>query len=120
MGHFGLLHQRTFTLGRPDECERWFQIHQFGRLDTFQLHFFLSQFNCKRFEIGFSGELSTQELRSESVFTSFHVVYNVECGSEDDQAKVQTTELIDTDAVEYDGENGYRYNGKPLDAYIVE
>ena len=42
----------------------------------------------KRFEIGFSGELSTQELRSESVFTSFHVVYNVECGSEDDQAKV--------------------------------
>ena len=35
-----------------------------------------------------SGELSTQELRSESVFTSFHVVYNVECGSEDDQAKV--------------------------------
>ena len=42
----------------------------------------------KRFEIGFSGKLSTQELRSESVFTSFHVVYNVECGSEDDQAKV--------------------------------
>ena len=39
---------------------------------------------------------------------------------EDDQAKVQTTELIDTDAVEYDGENGYSYNGKPMDAYIIE
>ena len=35
---------------------------------------------------------------------------------EDDQAKVQTTELIDTDAVEYDENNGYSYNGKPLDA----
>ena len=39
---------------------------------------------------------------------------------EDDQAKVQTTELIDTDAVEYDGENSYSYHGNPLDAYIIE
>ena len=39
---------------------------------------------------------------------------------EDSQERVQTTELIDTDVIEYDGENGYRYNGKPLDSYIVE
>ena len=42
----------------------------------------------KRFEISYSGELSTKEVQSESVYSSFHVVYNVECGSEDDQAKV--------------------------------
>ena len=42
----------------------------------------------KGFEISCSGELSTEELQPESVFTSFHVVYNVECGSEEDQAKV--------------------------------
>ena len=39
---------------------------------------------------------------------------------EDTQSKVQTTELIDTDAVEYDERNGYSYNGKSLDAYIIE
>ena len=33
----------------------------------------------KRFEISVSGELSTEEVRSESVFKSFHVVYNIEC-----------------------------------------
>ena len=42
----------------------------------------------KRFEISVSGELSTEEVRSESVFKSFHVVYNIECDTEDDQAKV--------------------------------
>lgn len=42
----------------------------------------------KRFEISYSGELSTEEVQSESVYRSFHVVYNIECGSEDDQAKV--------------------------------
>lgn len=41
----------------------------------------------KRFEISYSGELSAEEVKSESVYSSFHVVYNVECGSEDDQAK---------------------------------
>lgn len=42
----------------------------------------------KRFEISVSGELSTQEMQSDSVFKSFHVVYNIECDTEDDQAKV--------------------------------
>ena len=37
----------------------------------------------KRFEISVSGELSTEEVRSESVFKSFHVVYNIECDTED-------------------------------------
>ena len=30
----------------------------------------------------------SEEVRSESVFKSFHVVYNIECDTEDDQAKV--------------------------------
>ena len=34
------------------------------------------------------GRTSTEEVRSESVFKSFHVVYNIECDTEDDQAKV--------------------------------
>lgn len=42
----------------------------------------------KRFEIGFSGDLSTEKLQADSTFRSFHVVYNVECDTEDDQAKV--------------------------------
>ncbi|WP_418991155.1 OsmC family protein [Alistipes sp.] len=42
----------------------------------------------KRFEIGFSGDLSTEKLQSDSTFRSFHVVYNVECGTEEDQARV--------------------------------
>ena len=42
----------------------------------------------KRFEISYSGELSAEEVQSESVYRSFHVVYNIECASEDDQAKV--------------------------------
>lgn len=42
----------------------------------------------KRFEIGYSGELSTEQLQAESVFRSFHVVYNIECATEDDQTKV--------------------------------
>lgn len=42
----------------------------------------------KRFEIGMSGELSEDEPHSESIFKSFHVVYNVECDTEDDQSKV--------------------------------
>ena len=41
-----------------------------------------------RFEISYSGELSAEEVQSESVYSSFHVVYNVACGSGDDQAKV--------------------------------
>ena len=41
-----------------------------------------------RFEVSYSGELSAEEVQSESVYSSFHVVYNVACGSGDDQAKV--------------------------------
>ena len=39
-------------------------------------------------EIGISGELSDETPQSESTFKSFHVVYNIECDTEDDQAKV--------------------------------
>lgn len=42
----------------------------------------------KRFELSVAGELSTDTVRSESMYLSFHVVYNVECASEDDQVKV--------------------------------
>lgn len=42
----------------------------------------------KRFEISYSGELSTETMQPDSVFRSFHVVYNIECNTEDDQAKV--------------------------------
>ena len=45
-------------------------------------------FPPKRFEIGISGELSDETPQSESTFKSFHVVYNIECDTEDDQAKV--------------------------------
>ena len=44
------------------------------------------RFRPKRFEIGISGELSDETPQSE--FKSFHVVYNIECDTEDDQAKV--------------------------------
>ena len=46
------------------------------------------RFRPKRFEIGISGELSDETPQSESTFKSFHVVYNIECDTEDDQAKV--------------------------------
>ena len=42
----------------------------------------------KRLEISYAGELSTETLLPESIFRSFHVIYNVECATEDDQAKV--------------------------------
>lgn len=42
----------------------------------------------KRFEISVSGVLSTDTVTSESMYLSFHVVYNVVCATEDDQAKV--------------------------------
>lgn len=42
----------------------------------------------KRFEIGMAGELSTETVQDVSEFRSFHVVYNVECDTEDDQVKV--------------------------------
>lgn len=41
----------------------------------------------KSFEISVAGELSTETLQAESVFTCFHVVYNVECCSEEECAK---------------------------------
>ena len=44
------------------------------------------RFRPKRFEIGISGELSDET--PQSTFKSFHVVYNIECDTEDDQAKV--------------------------------
>ena len=42
----------------------------------------------KRFGISISGELSEENPQSESVFQSFHVVYNIQCDTYDDQAKV--------------------------------
>lgn len=41
-----------------------------------------------RFEITCSGELSTETLRMESVFRSFHLAYDIACASESEQAKV--------------------------------
>lgn len=41
----------------------------------------------KSFEISFSGKLSTETLEAESVFTCFHVIYNVACCDESDCAK---------------------------------
>lgn len=41
----------------------------------------------KRFEITMAGEITTETVHEVSVFSSFHVVYNVECGA-DDQVKV--------------------------------
>lgn len=42
----------------------------------------------KRFEITVSGELSTDTVRSESMYLSFQALYNVECDTLDDQVKV--------------------------------
>lgn len=42
----------------------------------------------KRFEISMAGEISTATVQDVSVFTSFHVVYNVECDTADDQVKI--------------------------------
>lgn len=50
----------------------------------------------KRFEIGMSGELSADDGQSESTFKSFHVIYNVECDTEDDQARVSRAGDADT------------------------
>lgn len=41
----------------------------------------------RNFEISVSGDLSTETLQAESLFTRFHVVYNVACQSEADCAK---------------------------------
>ncbi|MCM1150573.1 MAG: OsmC family protein [Alistipes sp.] len=41
----------------------------------------------RNLEIAYSGELSTETLQAESVFRSFHVVYNVACGSGSEQEK---------------------------------
>ncbi len=40
-----------------------------------------------RLEITLSGDLSTDTPQSQSVFRSFHVVYNVACGEGNEQAK---------------------------------
>lgn len=42
----------------------------------------------RRVEITASGELSTPTVRSESVFISFNMVYNLECDTIEDQIKV--------------------------------
>lgn len=42
----------------------------------------------KRFEISVSGELPTDTVHTENTYQSFHVVYNVECASQDDQVKI--------------------------------
>lgn len=41
----------------------------------------------KRLEITYSGELNTDRLQAESMFRSFRVIYNVECGAGDQQEK---------------------------------
>ncbi len=41
----------------------------------------------KRLEITYSGELNTETLQAESLFRSFHTIYNVECGAGSDQEK---------------------------------
>ena len=41
----------------------------------------------KRLEITYSGELNTEQVQAESIFRSFHAVYNVECGADDQQEK---------------------------------
>lgn len=42
----------------------------------------------RRFEITVSGEMSTDTVKAETVFRSFSVIYNIECGREVEQAKV--------------------------------
>ena len=44
--------------------------------------------NPKTLMLYAAAQCSAQTVQSESVYRSFHVVYNVECSSEDDQAKV--------------------------------
>lgn len=41
----------------------------------------------KGLEISYSGDLNTDEVQAESMFRSFHVIYNVECATGDDQEK---------------------------------
>lgn len=41
----------------------------------------------KGLEISYSGDLNTDEVQPESMFRSFHVVYNVECATGADQEK---------------------------------
>lgn len=43
----------------------------------------------KRFELSVAGELTTDELRAESEFRSFHYIYNIECSNEADQLKLR-------------------------------
>lgn len=45
------------------------------------------QLTPKGLEITYSGELNTEELQAESLFRSFHVIYNVECATGSDQQK---------------------------------
>lgn len=42
----------------------------------------------KGLELTVSGQLSTPKLMPESVYTSFHVVYNVECTKVEEQARI--------------------------------
>lgn len=41
-----------------------------------------------RLEITLTGELDTETLRSESLFLRFHIVYNVACSDDNQQAKL--------------------------------
>lgn len=41
-----------------------------------------------RFEISMAGEVTEATAQEPSVFSSFHIVYNVECDTADDQVKV--------------------------------
>ncbi len=46
------------------------------------------------FEISFSGELSTDTVRAESVFLSFHVFYNIGCTTGEDQIKAKNAATL--------------------------
>lgn len=46
------------------------------------------------FEITVSGEMSTDEVKAETVFLSFHVLYNIQCASGNEQAKASHAALL--------------------------
>lgn len=48
-----------------------------------------SRVTAKHLEISVSGELTTDTLKAESEFRSFHYVYNIECDNEADQIKLR-------------------------------
>lgn len=45
-------------------------------------------------EITVSGEISTDEVKAETVFLSFHVLYNIQCTSGEEQAKASRAAML--------------------------